>query len=101
MFSDFNTSYLILKESGSIKATFNDLHLEMTIELGEQAVASEFSPAVSINNVKFNFNKMTSNIDIKGTTFAFLEDMILAMFKRELFFIMIREVQLALKNQIP
>jgi len=35
---------------------------------------------------------MTSNIDIKGTTFAFLEDMILAMFKRELFFIMIREV---------
>ena len=92
MFSDFNTSYLILKESGSIKATFNDLHLEMTIELGEQAVASEFSPAVSINNVKFSFNKMTSNIDIKGTTFPFLEDMILAMFKRELFFIMIREV---------
>lgn len=98
MFSDFNTSYLILKESGSIKATFNDLHLDMTIKLGEQVVGSEFAPAVNINNVKFGFNQMTSNIDIKGTTFAFLEDMILAMFKRELFFIMIREVQLALKN---
>ena len=52
MFSDFNTSYLILKESGSIKATFNDLHLDMTIKLGEQVVGSEFAPAVNINNVK-------------------------------------------------
>jgi hypothetical protein len=35
---------------------------------------------------------MTSNIHIKGTKLAFLEDFILTIFKRELFFVMIREV---------
>lgn len=44
---------------------------------------------------------MKSKIHIEGLKLAFLEDFILTIFKRELFFVMIREVQTVLKNQIP
>lgn len=94
--------FSILKSSGHIEADFVEVGFSMDIQLSSLLNAQqELGPFVLIQNTNFGFDKSKSNIKVTGKgvaawTIKIVED----IFQRELFNILIKEVQKVLSTTL-
>jgi len=98
---DFNAHFSIIKDSGKIKGSFENIHLDVLLNVETQdAQYNEKAPELEIIDIGFSFDQAKSDIKITGGFVGWMANALESVFQREIFHEVVSEAKTYLMQEL-